>query len=108
MPRPPFARFLVRDLSMAPTLLPGDRLLLWCWGGPRSGDLLVVEDPQRPGAYLVKRATRVADARVWVEGDNRAASRDSRAFGALTRARVVGRVIWRYLPGARRGRPVAG
>jgi len=31
-------------------------------------------------------------------------SRDSRHFGPVPRGLVVGRVVYRYLPGARRGR----
>lgn len=114
LPRPvsPLLRYVVADRSMAPGLLPGDRLLvrrLWA-SQPRVGDVLVVRDPREPGRALVKRLARVEGAgrssaapRYWLLGDNAAASRDSRAFGPLGRGAIVGRVVWRYLPGHRRG-----
>lgn len=108
----PLLRYVVADQSMAPGLLPGDRLLvrrLWA-SEPRVGDVLVVRDPREPGRALVKRLARVeferqmpASPRYWLVGDNRAASRDSRTFGPLGRGAIVGRVVWRYLPGHRRG-----
>jgi signal peptidase I len=111
----PLSRFVVRDTSMAATLRPGDRLLVWRWGEPRRGDVVVVRDPELPGLHLVKRlaacpgepcpGVRGRDGYV-VLGDQPDASRDSRAFGRLPREAIVGRVAWRYLPGARRG-PVA-
>jgi type IV secretory pathway protease TraF len=39
-----------------------------------------------------------------VRGDNPNVSRDSREFGPVPRRLVVGRVVYRYLPGERRGR----
>jgi nickel-type superoxide dismutase maturation protease len=100
----PLTRFIVEDASMSPTLLPGDRLLVARWGRMRHGDLVVFEDPQLHGRFLVKRvAARLPGAYV-VIGDNAALSRDSRSFGPVSAGLVVGRVVWRYLPGSRRGR----
>jgi signal peptidase I len=38
---------------------------------------------------------------LWVMGDNRDDSRDSRFFGAIPRSKVVGRTIWRIWPPGR-------
>ena len=117
----PVARFVVRDRSMVPALLPGDRLLVVRWPvrDYRRGDVAIVRDPEQAGRYLVKRlaalpgdlwppgfggAGAVPPGRVVLLGDNRAESRDSRAFGAIPLAALVGRAAWRYLPAARRGR----
>src|ERR671933_547500 len=108
----PLARYVVHDASMRPTLRPGDRVLVWRWarpGGLRRGDLGGVRDPQRAGLHLVKRIAALpgealADVKgldgLALLGDDPSTSRDSRAFGRLAADRVVGRVVWRYLPGA--------
>lgn len=94
---------------MVPTLLSGDRVLVWRGVGPfrppiRVGDLVAVADPHDPGRVMVKRVAGVAGTEVSVLGDNEAASTDSRHFGPVSAAAVRGRVIYRYLPEERRGR----
>ena len=93
---------------MAPTLLPGDRVLVWRGLGPlrppvRVGDLVAVADPRDPGRVMVKRVAAVAGREISVLGDNAAASTDSRHFGPVGVAAIRGRVIYRYLPEERRG-----
>lgn len=92
--------------SMQPTLAPGDRVLVF-GRRVRVGDLAAVRDPRRPDRVLVKRVVAVDETTgaVEVAGDNPDASTDSRAFGPVASPLVVGRVRWRYLPRARRGRP---
>ena len=101
---------------MRPTLRPGDRLLVWRWtwlGGLRRNHLVVLRDPEQPGLHLVKRVAAMPGQAyagvaglhgLVVLGEDPSASRDSRAFGRVAREAIVGRVVWRYLPGARRGR----
>jgi inner membrane protease subunit 1 len=94
---------------MVPTLLPGDRLLVWRGLGPmrppiREGDLVAVVDPRDPDRVMVKRVVGFAGTAVTVQGDNEAASTDSRHFGSVSAAALRGRVIYRYLPEKRRGR----
>lgn len=98
-------RLVVHGASMAPTLAPGDRLLVRRW--PRAlapGVLVVVADPRAPGRLVVKRVAAVDADAVTVLGDNPAASTDSRAYGALPRSAVRGRVVYRYAPAGRAGR----
>lgn len=92
-------RVAVHGRSMAPTLLPGDLLLVRAGARVRPGDLVVVRRPDRPQLLLVKRAVRPVDGGWWLEGDNPAASEDSRVFGP---ARPLARVVWRYWPPLRR------
>jgi len=44
---------------------------------------------------------KVPSGRLWVMGDNRDESRDSRFFGPIPAAKVVGRTIWRVWPPGR-------
>lgn len=102
----PITRFTVADYSMAPALLPGDRLfvLRWTWiSGLRSGDVVVTHDPTNTPSFLVKRLALSSPGGYVLLGDNAAASRDSRAFGPVPLHLLIGRVLWRYLPASRRG-----
>ncbi|MDQ1705302.1 MAG: hypothetical protein QOF18_1668 [Frankiaceae bacterium] len=93
-------RVLVTGPSMAPALRHGDQLLVRF--GPRAGrsrvgSVVVVALPDRPLA--VKRVVRVeSDGRLWIEGDNPAASTDSRELGSVSADAVRGRVLLRLWP----------
>lgn len=102
----PVGRFVVADVSMTPALEPGDRLFVWRWPWwLRPGQVVVLHDPELPTRFLVKRlAEQTASRSYVVRGDNAAMSRDSRSFGSVGRPSIVGLVVWRYLPGERRGR----
>ena len=104
----PLGRLQVAGDSMVPTLLSGDRVLVWRGVGPlkppiRVGDLVAVVDPRDPGRVMVKRVTGRVGTEVTVQGDNQAASTDSRHFGPVSAAAIRGRVFYRYLPEERRG-----
>ena len=94
---------------MVPTLLPGDRVLVWRGLGPlrpaiRVGDLVAVVDPRQAGRLMVKRVVERSGREVFVRGENDAASTDSRHFGPVRAEAIRGRVVYRYLPEDRRGR----
>jgi nickel-type superoxide dismutase maturation protease len=98
-------RFVVRDTSMRPALEPGDRLVIGRWLRPRKGDIVVAQDPEQQSIILVKRvASLTRNGHVVLHADNPNVSRDSRHFGPVPRRLIVGRVLYRYLPGERRGR----
>jgi nickel-type superoxide dismutase maturation protease len=104
-----FERIVVVGDSMAPALLPGDRLLVRKLGGlfgraVRQGDVAVAPDPRQAGRALVKRVAKVDSALVWLAGDNPDRSTDSRDFGPLPLAKVTGRAVYRYAPATRAGR----
>jgi nickel-type superoxide dismutase maturation protease len=96
--------------SMAPALLPGDRLVVvGCprltvpW--PEPGAVVALPDPTEPTRTLVKRVATI-DRRAGtleVVGDARHASTDSRSFGPVPRSSLLGRAVYRYAPPARRG-----
>ena len=94
--------------SMAPALLEGDRLLVVAlpWrAAPAPGAVVALPDPRAPGRLLVKRVTGVDRSRgtVEVRGDAPHASTDSRTFGPVPLASVVGRAVYRYGPPGRSG-----
>jgi signal peptidase I len=76
----------VRGRSMAPTLLPGDRLLV-ARAAPRLGDVVLASDRRHPPRELIKRVAALERGEVWLRGDNAVASTDARA--------AVGEVRWR-------------
>ena len=101
----PLRRFVVQDTSMQPTLLPGDRVIVFQWSRTfKVGDTVVFVDPERRRTIAIKRVARADDQAIDVRGDNVNVSRDSREFGPVPRALILGRAIYRYLPGSRRGR----
>ncbi len=96
--------------SMAPAFRPGDRLVVLArplgpqrW--PAVGDVVAVADPRDPTRTLVKRVAAVdrAAGTLDVRGDDPGASTDSRHFGPVPRAAVVGRAVYRYAPPGRTG-----
>ncbi len=109
-------RVVVRDDSMRPEFEPGDHLYV----DPRSGrslergDVVAARDPERPDRLLLKRVAALAGeprpdggvvppGSVYLLGDRADASRDSRSFGPVPLAALVGVVWFRYAPAARRG-----
>ena len=93
----------VRGRSMAPALMPGDRLLVARLAPRRAGDVAMAPDPRDPGRELVKRVSRLDATTVTLRGDNAAASTDARAFGTLPRSAVRWRALGRYWPPDRIG-----
>jgi len=102
------ARIAVTGTSMRPTLEPGDWLLVdpdaYRRRPPRPGHLVVAPDPREPGRMLVKRVAAIdIDGRLLLAGDAREASTDSRTFGAVDPASVLGRAWFRVWPRRRFG-----
>lgn len=96
----PLARFRVADDSMRPALAPGDYVLVNRWAyrtrAPAVGDVVVLRDPEHPSLFLLKRVASLVDPeRLFVMGDNTESSRDSRAFGPVSRGLIVGKVWMR-------------
>jgi nickel-type superoxide dismutase maturation protease len=101
------ARVEVTGPSMRPSLEPGDRLVVMVaprWWTPRAGHVVAVGGPPPHRRLLVKRVARVEGARVHVHGDDLEHSTDSRSFGPVPRAAVVGPAVYRYWPPDRAGR----
>jgi len=109
---------------MMPTLnLHGDVLLidktfnLLPWRVFRTGDIVVARHPTNANQFICKRITAVAGeelaqggkvcppGRVWLEGDNKSCSFDSRDYGPVPEGLLVGKVAMRLWPLRSLGRP---
>ncbi len=88
---------------MRPALEPGDRLLVTGVGRVRPGRIVALADP-RDGRILVKRVAARDRAGVDVRGDDPDASTDSRTFGPVAPAAILGVAVYRYAPADRVGR----
>jgi len=104
----------VRGGSMAPSLLPGDRLLVeshsYLGRPPRRGEVVLAADPRQPERELIKRVASIDDAASSAElrGDAPEASTDSRDFGTVPLSAIRWRAVLRYWPPQRAGRLAAG
>ena len=99
--------------SMEPTLFAGDRVIVdlhaYRRHPPESGDVVVVRTAD--GVELVKRVSGTNSdrrrehepERIWLLGDNRDLSLDSREIGPVLRSEIVGQVSFRYWPPSRAG-----
>ena len=63
------------------------------------GKVVVAERESYPGIHFIKRVISVSESGLWLEGDNKDASTDSRSWGALTPDEIVGVVFFRYRRG---------
>lgn len=99
---------VVADESMAPTLRPGDRLLVdlgsYRRRPPAAGEVVVLVDPEEPGRWLIKRVATVdpVAGTVEVRGDAADLARDSRRFGPVPFRSVLGQAYRLYFPPERR------
>lgn len=100
----------VRGGSMAPSLLPGDRLLVesrsFLSRAPRPGEVVLAADPRQADRELIKRVVAIDEAGVAADlrGDAPEASTDSREFGAVPISAIRWRAAFRYWPPERAGR----
>lgn len=78
--------------SMSPKLRPGQLIIAWPYFKRlHPGQVVIITHDDKE---KVKRVERIEDNKIFVIGDNIAASIDSRHFGWLGRPNVVARVIW--------------
>lgn len=114
-----FTSVVVSGHSMEPTFHTGQRLLAckayWLVGGIKDNDIVVIKTGNG-SEYIIKRVYRtggeivdwpnaptdwqltngemkVPEGEVYVIGDNRPVSEDSRTFGPLPIDRVIGKII---------------
>ena len=106
-----FKAVAVRGESMSPNYNDGDWLLFRLLPAKSKakskanelvGKVVLIRRRSNVGEDFlqIKRVTQVHDdndeARIWVEGDNKSASTDSRNWGALDSDEVIGKLILRY------------
>lgn len=106
--------FTVAGHSMDPTLKPGEFLIInrlaYTRAQPKVGDIVIADfGNERTGIRLVKRITALANqpaimadgkrimvkpGQLFLEGDNRTESTDSRTYGPVLESQIVGQVLW--------------
>lgn len=76
---------------MLPVLKSGQNVLVWNWHyDPKVGDIVVCK---YKGLEKIKRIQKVYRDKIWVEGDNKKMSTDSRTFGPILLSEIVGKVV---------------
>jgi len=89
---------------MEPALWAGDWIVVSGMSRPpRVGEIVLVRDPRKPENLMVKRVSAVADGACTLLGDRLEESTDSRTFGPVPLANVLGRALFRYAPIGRIG-----
>ena len=116
-----FTTVVVSGHSMDPTFHTGQRLLAckayWLVGGIKDNDIVVIRSG-KAGEYIIKRVYKsagetvdwpnvpsdyrletgefhVPEGDIYVLGDNRPISEDSRTFGPVPIDRVIGKIVRR-------------
>lgn len=86
--KPPISKFKVYGNSMFPTLKEGQEVLTFNWGKVHEDDVVVVKGEK------IKRVQKIIGNKVYLVGDNKAQSTDSRHFGPVDISQVIGKVIY--------------
>lgn len=77
---------------MLPALKPDQEVLILCWFYKiKKRDLIVFK---KSGKNMLKRVQKIIDKKIYVLGDNKNKSTDSREFGWIRLDQVLGKVIW--------------
>lgn len=82
---------LVQGESMLPSYRPGQTIIVSHARHFKVGDVVIAF---MGGKEVMKRVTEIDNGQVFLEGDNREQSKDSRHHGWLVDRHVVGKVIW--------------
>ena len=77
--------------------LPGDRVAIYAGGVYVNGQLIAEPYLSAPASEDLAEVI-VPDGYVYVLGDNRDASSDSRTWGPLQIERIIGKAVFRYYP----------
>lgn len=77
---------------MNPTLVEGQDILSFnLFYKPKVGDIVVIK---YDGKEMVKRVEKIENGQIFVEGDNKQESTDSRDFGSVSKDKIIGKVIF--------------
>lgn len=83
---------------MTPTYSSGTRILVnrlfYLFTPLKKGDIIVFRSP-RDKMILIKRVERIHKEKIFVLGDNKRESIDSRVFGMITKKDIIGKVIFK-------------
>lgn len=84
----PISKFKVYGNSMLPTLQEGQEVLTFNWVKVKVEDIVVVK------SGIIKRIQKIIDNKIYLVGDNKDQSTDSRHFGPIDLDQVIGKVVY--------------
>lgn len=88
--------FLIEGNSMLPVLKDGDAVLIDGSEKVSEGDIVLVNHPFKESVKILKRVKNFDDkGDLFLTGDNRKESTDSRTFGAVPLKYLIGKVTSR-------------
>ena len=92
-----FRLVFVQGCSMEPTLKQNDMLIVNTLNkSPEIGDIVIIKPLLIfKGDYVIKRVTKITDSQVFVEGDNKDHSYDSRMVGWIDKKDLLGTIIFK-------------
>lgn len=83
---------------MLPKFKPGDSIISFNWAylisKPKVGEVVVIKIK---GKNMIKRVSKIYDRvnlKLFVVGDNKKESTDSRSFGWIKKNKIIGKVIY--------------
>lgn len=93
----------VNGRSMHPTLTDGSTVLVdtavYRHSSPKIGHIVLAQHPFQPTNQMIKRVKQITkDGRYFLQGDNpdSLASTDSRSFGPVRKAQILGQITHRF------------
>ncbi len=92
----PISIFKVCGKSMEPKLKSGNYVIVVSVkiSKPKVGDVIIIRSPGRD-ILMIKRISEIKKNRVYIVGDNKEQSTDSRYFGFVSFDRIVAKVLFR-------------
>lgn len=81
----------VQGQSMSPNLKPGQIVIVWNYGKPKVGEIIIF---RHNGLEKIKRIDKIEHGSFFVIGDSPSNSTDSRQFGSINKGQIIGRVVW--------------
>src|SRR3990167_6931875 len=89
----PFLKFRIEETSMSPHLKPGDIVIILKSKNIENNNVVVVN---QTGDYFVKRIKEIKGDKVFLEGDNKKESIDSRKFGWVDKEDIIGKIVYKF------------
>jgi len=94
----PFEKYQIAEESMIPLFYPGENVLVnkltYFFQNPKIGDVIIIQN--RIGKRLIKRIEKISGEKIYVIGENKAKSVDSRRFGPILKKEIIGKVISKF------------
>lgn len=92
------SKFKIQGHSMEPLIQDGNTVLVssifYLFKNPKVNDIIAFKNAA--GKVLIKRITKKENGSFFIEGDNKKDSLDSKNFGMISKAKILGKVIYKF------------